>query len=141
MKHYIIGGLAAAVFAIGCDGDASKKVVTSESYYFEGVRAFEEKEFDEAVSQFTRALENGGLQVDSLCDARMKRAKARIELEEFDEAKEDLEFLLEGAPDTSAVLATLGDLSVKQKELEDAKRYYQLARKENPRIVVPPELR
>lgn len=128
------------LLAAGCSEPGAKTVV-GESSFDDAVRAFEEKDYGEAVVMFSYALEKGSLNADLMVDARLMRAKARIELGEFDNAQEDLDFLMEGAPDPAAVLETLGVLALKQGQIEKAKSYYQEAIKTNPKLVLPPELR
>ena len=125
---------------IGC-GDGGKQVMTSEASYADGVQAFGEKQFEEAEASFSRALNLGALNVDCMCDARLKRAKARIELSDFEGAQEDLDFLMEGAPDTTAALAMSGELALLRGDKDEAKKFYADARKANPRIAIPTELR
>jgi len=124
----------------GCTDNAALTVV-GETSLDDGLRAFESQEYDESVSLLSKALERGALNADLMCEARLKRALARIELEEYDLAQEDLDFLMEGAPDTSEVLAAMGRLALKQGDIEQAKKHYAEARKINPAILLPSELR
>ena len=132
--------LLGSLLVVGCSEPGAKTVI-GESSFDSGLQAFEEKDYSEAVILLSRALENGSLNADLMCDARLMRAKARIELSEYDEAQEDLDFLMEGAHDIASVLATKGLLALKQGQKEQATRYYQEARKMNSKIVLPPELR
>lgn len=140
MNRVMRTAVVAIVMLIGCADDGTKTQL-GESSLEDGIRAFEAQDYEAAVGYLSEALNNGALNVDLMCDARLKRAQARIELDEWDEASEDLEFLMEGAPDTAEVLATMGQLARKQGQLDQAKQHYREARKMNPRIVVPQELR
>jgi|GEM_PF-6605688 len=140
MKPFSIFITLTLCCVVGC-ADGSKETVVSESAYNDGVNAFNEKQFEDAESMLTEALKIGALNVDSMCDARLKRARSRMELGDLDGAQEDLEFLLEGAPDTTIVLAMQGDLALKQGQTDEAKRLYSEARKSNPSLPIPAELR
>lgn len=140
MKRIVLSFTMTFGFVVGC-ADGSKEVVISESAFNDGLNAFDDKQYDEAESMFTHALKVGALNVDSMCEARLKRAKARMELGDFDGAQEDLEFLKEGAPDTTVVLAMQGELALKQGQTDEAKRFYNEARKSDPRLPIPVELR
>ena len=70
----------------GCTDTAALTVV-GETSFDDGLRAFESQEYDESVTMFSRALERGALNADLMCEARLKRALARIELGEYDQAQ------------------------------------------------------
>jgi tetratricopeptide (TPR) repeat protein len=125
----------------GCSARLDTLTIAGESSYEDGLQAFADKDYAEAVECFSRALERGALNADLMCDARLKRAQARVELEEFDAAHEDLEFLLEGAPDTTVILTTMAGMAIKQGMKDQARDYYQQARKINANVAIPPEFR
>ena len=125
---------------LGCN-ESAKQVAQGESFYSDGLAAFEQKEYADAEKYLSESLEKGHLNADLRCEAKLKRAMARIELETYEAAREDLEFLLEGAPNTSEVLTTLGKLAMKEGNNEEAKRCFQEAKKRDPKLVIPVELR
>ena len=140
MKLQILFCLTVFISLLGCN-EGSKQVAQGESSFSEGLDLFEQKEFADAETYFSESLEKGHLNPDLMCEARLKRAKSRIELENYEGAREDLEFLLEGAPNTSEVFATLGKLAMKEGNNDEAKRCFQEAKKQDSQLVIPMELR
>jgi uncharacterized protein HemY len=127
-------------FCLGCES-SSNQVATGESSLELGLTAFREKEFSDAERLLSDSLEKGSLNADLMSEAKLARAIARIELDDFDGAREDLEFLLEGAPNVVEVLVTLGRLAIKEGNNDEAKRFFHDAKKQDPKLVIPPELR
>jgi predicted negative regulator of RcsB-dependent stress response len=126
----------------GCKKGLSKtKVTDSESSFDAGVAAMEQKNYQEAAKQFTQALDTGGLNADLRSDALLKRAKAYIELKEFDKATADLNEVEPHAPDVALVHQLRGDLYLGQSKKAEARKEYDQARKFNPKIAIPTELK
>jgi len=129
--------LAAAVGCCGAGGMSEKTVADSESALTQAEEAFEAGNFQQAVDNYTNAIEGGGLRSEMLAEAYIHRAMAHAELGAFDAAQADLEIAEQGAPQMDAVYAARGYVLLKQGDKEQAREQYRLARSINPQIEIP----
>ena len=139
------GSLTLLLFLLSCGCSSeqipSSSIAASQSSYDEGIAAFEASDFSTADAGLTNAISNSGLDPDQMADALLKRAVARKELGQLEEALADVAAAEPGAPDLSVVYQIRGNIRIAQGDLAAAKQNYAEAKKLNPRIQLPAELK
>lgn len=139
--------LLMACLMIVCPGCGSRKqmspssIATSQQSFEAGEEALESGNFQQANDLFSKALEQGGLTPDQVSDTLLYRARARMELGLLEEARADLYDAELGAMNMGRVYALMGELSLKQGDLNKARGEYEQARKHDPSIEIPEKLR
>lgn len=94
-----------------------------------------------AIPAATTALDSGLLLAELVDDALLVRAKCLAAEGRFDDALADLDEAGRGADDLSVVHAARGDVLLKKGDMGLAKAEYAMAKKMNPKVEVPAELR
>jgi hypothetical protein len=126
--------------AIGCGDNTgvptSAGIATRDSFA-EGLQAADEQDWATADSKLTKAIQGTGLQADDVEQALCARAKARIELEQFDDAETDLLELKSGAGEMDRVYLLECEWALKKGDNVEAKLAFEKARKIN-KAVKPP---
>jgi Tfp pilus assembly protein PilF len=125
----------------GCGGSGgSSQVASSEASVDAGLKAFEERRWEEAEQQLSTAIGNGGLQPD-LAEAAMRSlAVCRIRLGKLEEAKTDLQQLQQGATEMDLFWLASAELAIKQGDTVAAKKAIAEARKCNSSVKLSEEL-
>ena len=95
--------------------------------------AFDGKDFSLAEKEYTAALE-GGLNIDSLDTAGVKRAVSRAELGNLDQAMADLVEWEQNAMQMDLVYAAQSYVLEKQGDTKQAKAAWKKARRINRRV-------
>jgi tetratricopeptide (TPR) repeat protein len=137
--HYMrLNSLLLAVLAAGCSGGAHpEQIASAEAAYTTGIEAFDAGRYDEAAQRLSEALDGGGLNADMYSDAHLHRALARMELQDYAAAMQDLDVLEQGAPDLDRVYRARAQVYLKQGDREQAAEAFHQARNINPAIEKP----
>ena len=119
----------------GCSKrEDSGQMAQSEASVDAGLKAFEERRWEVAEQQLSKAIENGGLLPD-LAEAAMRSlAVSRIHLGQLEEAKADLQQLEQGATEMDHFLLATAELALKQGDTGAARKAIGEARKWNPSV-------
>ena len=100
----------------------------AKEHWKKGNALFEANSFDEAVEEFSKAIE-----IDvGYADAYFNRALANRVNRKFDEAKRDLEKVMELQPEIADAPLLYGDILESNNELNDALEWYKKALSINP---------
>jgi len=97
---------------------------------------FEEKNYDEAIAHYEKALELVRGDPNKLRTVQTKLGQAWMKKEEYGKAEELFAEVLEGDPENQQVLALMGDVLVARERFDDAASYYRKALQQG----VKPEL-
>jgi len=135
MKCFRLAVVAAAAIT-GCSG-ATRQMQSQQMALEAAQSAFEKQDFAEADQHLTLALKDSTLRADLLEDAYLMRARARIELQNFDGAAADLEWLKDHAANLDVVYVTRSQLLSKNGDEAGAQAALAEARKLNPKIQIP----
>ena len=136
-----VGGLLCLVIAvcIGCESPevSEASAASAQKSYDQAVTAFESGSYPEARSAFDEALTGGGLTVDQLVDAHLKRSMCLATAGDYSAAEQDIERAAEGATDLEWVHVARGYLKAQQGDTSGAEAEYRQARSINPKVVIP----
>ena len=137
--HAILLLLVLTIAGCGQRG-GSGQVALSEASVDAGMKAFDERRWEEAEQQLSTAIGNGGLQPD-LAEAAMRSlAVCRIHLGKLEEAKTDLQQLQQGATEMDLFWLASAKLAVKQGDTAAAKKAIAEARRCNRSVKLSDEL-
>ena len=114
---------------------------SAESLVEQGIAAAEKGDWETAIDFLTAGLESGRLAVDFVSQALVARARCQAALGKLDLASADLDEAEPGIEDVSELHAARGDLWLTRGDLKNAKAEYERARKLNPRIAIPNEIK
>ena len=142
VKMRFHGTLALLILTIaGCGvSGGSGQVASSEASVDAGLKAFDERRWEEAEQQLSSAIGNGGLQPDLAESAMRSLAVARIHLGKLEEAKKDLQQLQQGATEMDLFWLASAELALKQGDTAAAKKAIAEARKCNRSVKLSDEL-
>lgn len=134
---------ATACGLAGCGGGAvpEKVVAETQSDFNDGMIAVDDKDYETAVSRLTDAINGAGLNPDLLSAAYLERAHAYLELGKYEKAAQDLDDVEPYASDPARVHELRGELYLRQSNREKALAEYTQARRFNPKIALPQELK
>jgi predicted Zn-dependent protease len=107
----------------------------------DGFVALEKEDWQTAETLLTQALDAKILSGDQYEETLIGRAKARIELGNFDEAEEDLEPLEAQAAAMDQVWMLKCNLAIRQNDAPAAQKAYAEAKKLNPSLPKPADLK
>lgn len=125
----------------GCgQGEDSGQVALSEASVDAGLKAFEERRWEEAEQQLSTAIGNGGLFPDLAEAAIRSLAVSRIHLGKLEEAEADLQQLEQGATEMDLFWLARAELALKKGDTAAAKQAIAEARKVNRTVKLSDEL-
>lgn len=137
--HGIVALLILIIAGCGASG-GSGQVALSEASVDAGMKAFDERRWEEAEQQLSTAIRNGGLQPDLAETAMRSLAVARIHLGKLEEAKSDLQQLQQGATEMDLFWLASAELALKQGDTAGARKAVAEARRSNPSVKLSAEL-
>lgn len=142
-KRPLTAVLVALFVLSGCSDDRGglPEETTAEGLIEKGLADAEAGNCEAAVGEITAALGSGRLNVDLVDDALLARARCLAEQGNFDAAIDDINEAVQGAGDVSAVHATRGFVLLKRGDKDAARKEYDIAKRKNPKIEVPSDLR
>jgi tetratricopeptide (TPR) repeat protein len=131
--------LLACLFTIGCSGDSlsTQEVATSEVGLQKANESMEKASYSEALPLLDQCISQGGLNVDLLSDALVKRARCQIELGSLEAAQADLDRAEQGSAPLDQFHLTRGLLYRKQGKAPQAAEEFAKAKKLSPKIKIP----
>ena len=139
MRLFVGATLGVALWLTGCGGASSEARNTAEQQnaYDAGMTAIKNRDYETAERKLSVAIEGSRLSADLQEEAYLQRAYARMELNQLNDAKADLDWLEERATNLDAVWVARGQLLRKQGDQPGALKAFQQARTINPKVVLP----
>lgn len=131
-----------AAHLVGCAAQVDpSRIQTSQEDFDNGMQAFAVDDFDGARDAFTKVINAGGLTPDAIAEAYLLRAEACIRLNDLETARNDLQAVEQAAPDLARWYALVGQLELAAGNLDAGKAAYGEARKIDPKLPLPEQLR
>lgn len=122
----------------GCGSQPSAAFRRSQTQALESaVSAYEEGDAATAEQLVTQALTETALNADQVESAYLLRAKARIEIEDYEGAQEDLDLVEQYATNPEELLVVKGQLLAKQGDQAGAELAFRNAKKLNSNVTIP----
>ncbi len=121
---------------LGCGGSSQSRVElrkSAQEAFKAAEAAFAGKDFSAAEKEYTAALE-GGLHIDHLDTAGVKRAVSRAELGDLDQAMADLVEWEQNAMEMDLVYAAQSYVFEKQGKTKESRAAWKKARRINRRV-------
>lgn len=133
---FVVIGLSAIV---GCGGNGvpAENAATAQQSYDQGLEAFEAGRLADARPLFDASLTSGGLPVDLIVDAYLKRAMCAADAQDFAAAEADIAAAEQGAMEIDQVHVARGFLLMKKGDQAGADAEFAAAKKLNPKVVLP----
>lgn len=113
--------------------DASQ-IHEAESAYLQGLEAERSGDHTAARELYRQAVERGGLQVDEYVECQIRLALCEARLENFDDAHQALDAVVEGASDMARLHAARAFVFRQQGKNGEAETEERHARRLDPRI-------
>lgn len=123
----------------GCAGGgvSAESAASAQQSYDQALEAFEAGRLADARPLFDASLTLGGLPVDLVVDAYLKRAMCAAEAQDFEAAEADIATAEQGAMEMDQVHVARGFLLKKQGDQAGADAEFAAAKKLNPKVVLP----
>lgn len=141
INHCLLVGILSLVFVCGAGCSepqvSGESIATAQQSYDQATSAFENGSYAEAKTSFDAALTAGGLTVDQLVDAYLKRSMCSAAAGDYAAAEQDIASATEGATDMEWVHIARGFLKAQQGDTAGAETEYREAKKLNPKVVIP----
>jgi SpoVK/Ycf46/Vps4 family AAA+-type ATPase len=109
-------------------GKADTRNQKAKEYYTKGGELFENNQFEEAISYYTKAIEED----QKYSSAYFNRALAYAIINKYDEARRDVDYVLRIEPNSHDAPYVLGIISEYQQDYKGAKEWYEESLKKNP---------
>lgn len=131
--------LAGMMTLSGCTGGgvSAESAASAQQSYDQALEAFEAGRLADARPLFDASLTLGGLPVDLVVDAYLKRSMCAAEAQDFAAAEADIATAEQGAMEMDQVHVARGFLLKKQGDQAGADAEFAAAKKLNPKVVLP----
>ena len=139
--RFLTGSLFLISILFGCGSGADGgKTSFSEASVENGLKAFEQRDWEKAELELSTAIDNGGLQPDMAEAAIRSLAVSRVHLGKLAEAEADLQKLEQGAMEMDLFWLASAELAFKKGDSASAKKSIAEARRVNRSVKLSEEL-
>jgi hypothetical protein len=139
--RFLTGALFLISILCGCgSGTDGGQIAFSEAAVENGLKAFEQRDWEKAELELSTAIGNGGLQPDIAETAIRSLAVSRVHLGKLAEAEADLQALEQGAMEMDLFWVANAELALKKGDSAAAKKALTEARKVNRAVKLSDEL-